>query len=428
VEGLRKEALTVEESSLFVVAAFRYLLLKLEGVGMVVWSIDNALSLIPMTSAFRGKYLPPQPEQKVRASRFALLRSEAERLFLESPLSHAKIVLENPLYAAVWGLLATPKSTKNIVEALSLPAEEVQAALGVMVMGGVAGIADEEGKISEDYNDTLRVWSHSDALFHSRSRKGRHEHPYGAQFPFLGEIEEPPARKPPLKTEITSLPTPDRADVEQNNRPLLDTMTMRSSKRKYDEEHPLTKTQLGHFLYWTSRSLKMETALGVHSYTAVRKPYPTGGAMGELEVYVIVNVCEGLAAGAYHYDSWEHGLRRVEGDETQSQAILLGGQQSMGITEYPPLMLILASRTPRLMWKYCTIPYACTLKHVGIVFQTWYLVATAMGLAACAIGGGDSEAFSRLTGYSIFEETSVGEFVLGAPQRDSLKQTERISS
>jgi hypothetical protein len=43
-----------------------------------------------------------------------------------------------------------------------------------------------------------------------------------------------------------------------------------------------------------------------------------------------------------------------------------------------------------------------------------YLVATAMKLAPCAIGCGDSDLFTRAAGTQYVEETSVGEFLLGS--------------
>jgi hypothetical protein len=43
-----------------------------------------------------------------------------------------------------------------------------------------------------------------------------------------------------------------------------------------------------------------------------------------------------------------------------------------------------------------------------------YLVATAMRLAACALGGGDSDLFARASGLDYYEEGAVGEFILGS--------------
>jgi SagB-type dehydrogenase family enzyme len=80
------------------------------------------------------------------------------------------------------------------------------------------------------------------------------------------------------------------------------------------------------------------------------------------------------------------------------------------------VLLILAARFPCLAWKYESIAYALTLKHVGVLYQTRYLAATAMGLAACAIGGGDADLFARAAGTDYYAETSVGEFLLGVPR------------
>ena len=77
------------------------------------------------------------------------------------------------------------------------------------------------------------------------------------------------------------------------------------------------------------------------------------------------------------------------------------------------VLLILAARFPRVAWKYESIAYALTLKHVGVVLQTMYLAATAMGLGPCAIGGGDADLFARAAGTDYYAETSVGEFLLG---------------
>src|SRR5581483_3348773 len=78
------------------------------------------------------------------------------------------------------------------------------------------------------------------------------------------------------------------------------------------------------------------------------------------------------------------------------------------------VLLILAARFPRVAWKYESIAYALTLKHVGVAFQTMYLAATAMGLGPCAVGGGDADLFARAAGTDYYAETSVGEFLLGS--------------
>ena len=78
------------------------------------------------------------------------------------------------------------------------------------------------------------------------------------------------------------------------------------------------------------------------------------------------------------------------------------------------VLLVVAARFQRLAWKYASIAYALTLEHVGVLYQTMYLAATAMGLAPCALGAGNSDLFARAAGTDWCAETSVGEFLLGS--------------
>ena len=126
-----------------------------------------------------------------------------------------------------------------------------------------------------------------------------------------------------------------------------------------------------------------------------------------------VNACEGLAAGLYHYDPWRHRLCRIAGRTPEVETLLQQAGQAAAQRDVPQLLTILAARFQRVAWKYDAIAYALILKHVGVLFQTMYLVATAMDLAACALGSGDADVFARAAGTQYLAETSVGEFMLG---------------
>jgi SagB-type dehydrogenase family enzyme len=82
------------------------------------------------------------------------------------------------------------------------------------------------------------------------------------------------------------------------------------------------------------------------------------------------------------------------------------------------VLITVTSRFGRLSWKYSQIAYALTLKHVGVLYQTLYLVATAMGLAPCAVGSGDTAAAARALGLDWTQESSVGEFLIGSRPPD----------
>jgi SagB-type dehydrogenase family enzyme len=80
----------------------------------------------------------------------------------------------------------------------------------------------------------------------------------------------------------------------------------------------------------------------------------------------------------------------------------------------PQVLLVISARFGRVMWKYESVAYALILKDVGVLYQTLYLVAGAMGLAGCALGGGNSDRFAEASGLDYYAEASVGEFLIGS--------------
>ena len=197
----------------------------------------------------------------------------------------------------------------------------------------------------------------------------------------------------------------------------------RRSVRQYAAE-PITARQLGEFLFRVARvkdcqHLEVSTPAGPVQMDFALRPYPAGGALHELEVYAAVAACHGLPFGLYHYDGLGHRLVRRAGRTAEVERLLSGAAQAAGLqaTE-PQVLLVLAARLPRVAWKYTSLAYALVLKHVGVVFQTMYLAATAMGLAPCALGLGDSDLFARAANVDYYAETSVGEFLLGSAPAD----------
>jgi SagB-type dehydrogenase family enzyme len=78
------------------------------------------------------------------------------------------------------------------------------------------------------------------------------------------------------------------------------------------------------------------------------------------------------------------------------------------------VQLVFTARFDRINRRYEGNAYALILQEVGALYQTMYLVATAMGLAPCAVGGGNADAFARVIGADPLEEASVGAFVVGS--------------
>jgi len=177
----------------------------------------------------------------------------------------------------------------------------------------------------------------------------------------------------------------------------------RQSIRAYGER-PISDRQLAEFLYRTARvadyrESSVNTRAGPIRMAFAPRPYPAGGCLHELELYVAINACENLAPGLYSYDSEDHRLIRLSGRTEYVEQMLSHASQSAGVP-VPTLqvLIVIAARFPRIAWKYQSIAYSLTLKNVGVLYQTMYLVATAMNLAPCGIGAGDSDRFARAAG------------------------------
>ena len=103
----------------------------------------------------------------------------------------------------------------------------------------------------------------------------------------------------------------------------------------------------------------------------------------------------------------------IDGLNPATQRLVEMAQSTAQMSAPPQILIVIASRFGRLQWKYESLSYALTLKHVGVLQHQMYLIATAMQLAPCALGGGDSDVFATATRLNYYEESSVGEFLLG---------------
>jgi SagB-type dehydrogenase family enzyme len=187
--------------------------------------------------------------------------------------------------------------------------------------------------------------------------------------------------------------------------------------RRHDDQHPVTLSQIGEFLYRATGVRRLATRDGVDLLTG---PNPSGGALDALEFYLAVRLASGLEPGLYRYDRFDHRLEQVSGSTAPVRRLIgaaqhaTGGPQDSAPTFPPQVVVLVSARFGRVGWTYETLTYSLILKQVGVVFQTMYCVATAMTLAPCALGAGDLAAFAEATGLDPLSEGTVGEFIIGS--------------
>jgi len=380
---------------------------------------DRLATLVPTAPSFVFAGGTTVPERPCVLSRFAYLHRGDGEMVLESPRSFARVLLHDDRASALVHALARPTSADELGgRVLGLPGAAAGQLLGLFAAAGMVREVDQGGT-DEDTDPALRSWEFHDLLFHSRSREGRHDHPVGGTYRLAGTLDPPPAVKPVAAAETIELYRPDLAKLAREDPPFAEVQERRRSIREYADE-PMTDRQLGELLYRVARvkdlgEWEVTTPAGPVRMQSTSRPYPAGGGLYELEFYAVVSACRGLTPGLYHYDPLGHRLGRLAGPNADTETLLASAGSAAGVErERVQVLLILAARFPRLAWKYESLAYALTLKHVGVVYQTLYLAATAMGLAPCAVGGGDSDCFARAAGLDYYAETAVGEFLLGS--------------
>ncbi|WP_253574598.1 SagB/ThcOx family dehydrogenase [Bradyrhizobium japonicum] len=347
-------------------------------------------------------------------SRFAFLRRRGNELVLESPRAGALFRIGDPAIAATLAALSQPRKTGELNQKAASPTLHLLELLLDSQILLKLDTKDGQGLRVNEGDGNLVLWDFHDLVFHTRSTEGRQASPVGAAFTYAGVVPPSPAVRPPWagsKIDLHKFSSP-----EPNSRfPKL--LRERHSTRDFDDKNPVTLGELAQFLDTSARVLsewKSEPYFeGGPDVTYSTRPYPSAGSAYELELYLTVANCDGLARGLYHYDAGSHALVAISASPQQLQAHLTAAQFAMDAPGQPQILITMAARFGRVSWKYSSIAYSLILKDVGSLIQTLYLAATDMGLGGCAIGSTNIDLFAKMTELEFHIEGPVGQFALG---------------
>lgn len=337
-----------------------------------------------------------------------MLRPKLGMLVLETPISPMSLPIRGAGIVTLLLALAEPVCAKDLLASIE-PSKRQHAETFLEVChtnGIVTRVTDGH---TDEEKGALASWEFHDLLFHVSSRIGRSPR-VGATFRLRERIsEEPPIRSRYRKEKAIPLPVPDLQRLKQCDITL--TRALETRRSRYGIA-PVDFQTISEFLYRTCRVTGRSKVTG-NSFV-VQKLYPSGGSLHPLEIYMMVSGCDGLDQGLYYYRGWEHALVKLRPMDDEVRMLLEDAKRSAAhLPADPPILFIMTARFRRTAWKYESIAYRLILTEVGTLYQTMYLVATAMGLSACALGAGDSDRFARISGSNYYEETSVGEFILG---------------
>ena len=357
----------------------------------------------------------------IALSRFAYLRRRGNDMVLESPRAGALFRICDPAIAATLAALSQPQKIGNLrKQAAALDID----LLGLLLNSGMLIKLDKkdgDGLRANEGDGNLVLWDFHDLVFHTRSTEGRHTDPVGGTYAYAAAVPSLPALRPPWPGKSISL---DKMAPPEPASPFARLLRARHSTRDFDDRNPVTLPELAQFLGTTARVLsEWKSTADVNSgpdVTYTSRPYPAAGSAYELELYLAVSNCEGLARGFYHYDAGGHALVTLDASPEQLGALLAAAEFSMDASGPPQVLITIAARFGRISWKYSSIAYSLVLKDVGCMIQTFYLAAADMGLGGCAIGTSNIDLFAKMTGLEVHVEGPVGQFALGRGANPSI--------
>jgi SagB-type dehydrogenase family enzyme len=378
---------------------------------------DDLAVIEPQTPDYWPQMPPLVNADTLALSRFAYMRRRGSDIVLESPRARALFRICDPKIAAAVAMLSRPQQIKQLRRHDSFPGTEFLALLVDCQILFRTETADDGGLRSTEGDDNLVLWDFHDLLFHARSTEGRHANPLGGLYPYAGLISPMPAIRPPWPGKKIDLSTSSTTQTPALS-PIATQLRRRHSTRSFDDQRPITLAELAGFLDATARvQSEMETRLDFGDegplVTYAVRPYPSAGAAYELELYLAVGKCEGLARGFYHYDASGHALVAIKVHRNELETLLLRAAHAMGVQAAPQVLITVAARFGRTSWKYSSIAYSLILKDVGVLLQTFHLTATEMGLGGCAIGSINIDLFAKMTGLEFYVEGPVGQFAIG---------------
>lgn len=383
-----------------------YYLARLVGIGVLEASADlgnaPAIRLVPRSTGFELPMAAELP-RSCTLNRFSYIRRTPRGAMLEHPDASCDLLLESASCSALVTRLAAGTVETAL---LNHSTERAFAQLLVALGHAVDPVAQEP--------PAHRTWEFHDRLFQRATRSYEDFVPRGGTYRFVGELPAPPAIRPAYTGTSIALPElPAGRPSKPSSGTLHEVMERRRSRRDMAEQ-PVDLATVGELLYRVARITSVLSGKPQVRQDVLLRPYPSGGAIHELEYYLAVRACVGLAAGFYHYRGREHALTHIEGAERVTAAMLADCAMAWAQPDRPPqVLVVIASRLPRLAWKYTGIAYKVSLMNAGVAIQSLYLVATDLGLVGSAAGSGNPELFAQATGMSSWEETSIAEFGFG---------------
>lgn len=191
------------------------------------------------------------------------------------------------------------------------------------------------------------------------------------------------------------LPTPSKLNLQPINFSLMERVSIRTFTNK-----PFTLNDFSTLIYYS---------LGKKNFKENKRFYPSAGARYPIEAYPIVFNIKGVKPGVYHYHVLKHSLEFLW--SIKKDTILKCFNQDWLVNV--PVLLVLTSVFWRTEMKYNRRGYRYVMLDCGHMCQNIYLVATALNLGCCSIGGFLDDELNQLLDIDGVEESAIVVLAVG---------------
>ncbi|MDQ2955505.1 MAG: SagB/ThcOx family dehydrogenase [Actinomycetota bacterium] len=184
-------------------------------------------------------------------------------------------------------------------------------------------------------------------------------------------------------------------------------LATRRTVRQFSSE-PLSLTELSTIM---QHSARLRPDISPPS-----RAFPSAGAKGELDIYLVPQHITGLTGPAYRYDPGVHRLIPVPtAGSRPDHRQTMQGATGHKLAGEPAVLLIVTATLPPLVARYGPRAVNLAQADFGCLTQTLYLVTTALGLAPCVLGGARQEEDCRWLGLDPRSVFPLGYFLIGKP-------------
>jgi SagB-type dehydrogenase family enzyme len=142
------------------------------------------------------------------------------------------------------------------------------------------------------------------------------------------------------------------------------------------------------------------------------RPHASGGGLHPLQLYLLCDRVANLDRAVYAYGAHDHALTFRRAPDSVFQEILTQAE----FEGRPAVVILIMAEFGRTMSVYEKFGLATIYRDVGCLMQTLYLVATELGLAACASAAMHDPRNAEWLRLDPLRQGQVGAFVVGTPE------------